>query len=132
MCDGCGFLYNLRDLREQWDWCGTSMVNKHVLKCGTCFDLPQEQRRMIILPPDPPPVRNPRPEAEHVDVPSELLLAATLDATSSISCDLLLIPIAGFARRQAGRFRVLTGPRVVPNPLKGAAWRRQVAVVIDP
>lgn len=76
ICDRCGFLYNLRSLRFQWDWAGSGMVNRQIRVCtgpGTrrCYDLPQEQLRSIILPPDPMPARNPRPEPYGVDEASE-------------------------------------------------------------
>src|SRR5262249_27433478 len=62
-CDRCGFWYNLRDLTWQYEWGGVNLYNKRILVCTTgnrCYDKPQEQLRTIILPPDPPPLRNPR------------------------------------------------------------------------
>lgn len=44
------------------------MINKQVLVCpNRCYDQPQEQLRAIVLPPDPPPVWQPRPEQYLVD-----------------------------------------------------------------
>jgi hypothetical protein len=62
ICDRCGFRYNLRSLSWQFDWAGTSMINKRILVCQSCKDDPQEQLRSITLPADPVPVRNPRAE----------------------------------------------------------------------
>ena len=62
-CDRCGHWYNMRDLTWQIQWSGTKLYNTQILVCTTgnrCFDVPQEQLRTIILPPDPAPVLNAR------------------------------------------------------------------------
>ena len=60
VCDRCGFWYNQRDLVWQDQWAGTHLYNVQLLVCSRCYDLPQEQLRTIILPPDPPPILNAR------------------------------------------------------------------------
>lgn len=60
-CDRCGFLVNHADLRWAHDWVGPRLQNKRFLVCDRCLDVPQEQSRTIILPPDPLPIQNPRP-----------------------------------------------------------------------
>lgn len=62
ICDRCGLGYNHNQLRFQFDWAGTSLVNKQLLVCSACYDRPQEQLRAIILPADPVPIPNPRPQ----------------------------------------------------------------------
>ncbi len=62
ICDRCGFQYNLRALRYQYQWAGDTMINLHLRVCDRCHDVPQEQLRIIRLPPDPLPVMDPRPE----------------------------------------------------------------------
>ena len=62
VCDRCSQLYNLRELRFQWDWTGARLQNLRILVCKRCYDEPQEQFRARILSPDPVPVFNPRPE----------------------------------------------------------------------
>jgi len=62
ICDRCGFRYNHVDLRWQMDWAGPSLINKRILVCQRCTDVPQEQLRTIVLPADPMPIQNPRPE----------------------------------------------------------------------
>lgn len=62
VCDRCGIWYNHADLNPQYEWRGSSLQNTGYLVCRTCLDVPQEQFRPISLPPDPPPVANPRPE----------------------------------------------------------------------
>lgn len=44
------------------DWAGTTLINKQLLVCRPCYDRPQEQLRAIVLPADPVPIRNPRPQ----------------------------------------------------------------------
>jgi len=60
ICDRCGFRYNHVDLQWQFDWAGASLINKRILVCDTCNDVPQEQLRAIIVPADPVPILNPR------------------------------------------------------------------------
>jgi len=60
ICDRCGFRYNHVDLRFQYDWRGASLANIQLLVCNTCYDVPQEQLRAIVVPPDPVPIVNPR------------------------------------------------------------------------
>ena len=60
ICDRCGFRYNHVNLRWQYDWRGASMQNIRLLVCNTCYDVPQEQLRAIVVPADPVPVVNAR------------------------------------------------------------------------
>lgn len=60
ICDRCGFRWNHRDLRWQYDWRGASLTNIRILVCPTCFDQAQQQLRSIVLPADPVPITNPR------------------------------------------------------------------------
>lgn len=62
VCQRCGFLYNHTDLSWQFQWRGTKLQNTQLLVCQPCLDTPQEQLRVIILPPDPIPISNARPE----------------------------------------------------------------------
>jgi hypothetical protein len=62
VCDRCKFLYNHVDLNWQYQWVGPQLHNLRELVCSTCMDSPQEQLRTIILPPDPMPIWNARPE----------------------------------------------------------------------
>ena len=62
VCDRCGFLYNLYDLGKQQQWAGPKLQTYSILVCKGCTDKPQQQLRTIILPQDPVPVKNARPE----------------------------------------------------------------------
>ena len=59
ICQRCGFLYNRVSLRDQFIWAGATMVNTFILVCRTCYDVPNEQRRAIVVPADPVPVYRP-------------------------------------------------------------------------
>lgn len=59
-CDRCGFIYNHINLSWQYDWAGASLINKRILVCDTCNDVPQSQLRAIVVPADPVPIQNPR------------------------------------------------------------------------
>lgn len=67
VCDRCGRWFNLCDLQWQFDWRGTQLQNLRILVCEEDYDTPQEQLRTIVLPPDPPPVFNVRPESFFID-----------------------------------------------------------------
>lgn len=63
ICDQCGFTYNLVDLRWNMDWRGPQIRNLRVLVCPSCQDQPQPNgQRTFILPADPVPIGNARPE----------------------------------------------------------------------
>ena len=62
ICDRCGGRFNHVDLSFQYDWAGSNLIRKNLLVCRPCMDQPQSQLRAIVLPADPPPIMNPRPE----------------------------------------------------------------------
>lgn len=66
-CDRCGFLTNLYKLQYQYQWAGTDLINLGIKVCSRCLDVPSEFLRTIIIPPDPPPVNDPRPEPYVLD-----------------------------------------------------------------
>lgn len=72
VCDRCYMNYSLRDLRWQYEWEGVKLQNLRLLVCNTCLDTPQPALKTIVIPPDPLPVYNPRPENYAATVPSYL------------------------------------------------------------
>lgn len=62
ICDRCGFVFNHVDLKFQFDYAGAGLYNKRILVCDRCDDDAQPQMKAIVLPPDPVPVLNPRPQ----------------------------------------------------------------------
>lgn len=62
ICDRCGFRWNRNDLIWQLDWRGSQLQNLRILVCRRCLDVPQEQLRSYSPPPDPIPIRDPRPD----------------------------------------------------------------------
>lgn len=60
VCDRCAKLWNLSELRYQFYWAGPQLQNSNLRVCPDCMDIPNEQLRTIILPPDPEPVYDTR------------------------------------------------------------------------
>lgn len=69
-CDRCYKNFSLRDLRWQFQWAGNQLQNLRLLVCRECLDKPQPQLKSIIIPADPVPLQNTRPEAYDSTVPS--------------------------------------------------------------
>ena len=85
-CSRCGFWYNREDLGWQYEWAGQSLFNTGVLLCLTgnkCWDVPQEQFRTIILPPDPPPIINAR--VPNFDYEEQTTIQIQFGGTSTIN-----------------------------------------------
>lgn len=72
VCDRCYLNFSLADLQWQFQWSGVKLQNLRLLVCKECLDVPQVQLKTIVIPPDPLPVLNPRPENYDVTVPSYL------------------------------------------------------------
>lgn len=68
ICDRCNFRFNHDQLRFQYQWQGPRLQNIRFLVCQDCYDKPQEQLRTFVLPPDPIPIKNARPEADVSDI----------------------------------------------------------------
>lgn len=66
-CDACGFVSNHYKLEWRYDWRGTELLNLRKLVCDICIDDPQRQLGTVILPPDPVPIINARPEQYFID-----------------------------------------------------------------
>lgn len=62
ICDRCGFAYQLSELSWQFQWAGPRLQNIRLLVCKGCLDIPNPQLKPRILPPDPVPRMNARPE----------------------------------------------------------------------
>ncbi len=61
VCDRCGDLRNLADLRPQYQWAGRELVNKGILVCSKCWDDPSIQLTARRLDADPMPALDARP-----------------------------------------------------------------------
>lgn len=70
ICDRCGFEYLHAQLSWQYQWSGVKLQNLRLLVCRECNDIPQPQLKTIVIPPDPLPILNARPEQYAVTVPS--------------------------------------------------------------
>jgi hypothetical protein len=94
ICDRCGFVYNHINLQWQFDWAGASLINKRILVCDTCNDVPQSQLRAIVVPADPTPILNARVQ-NYSDAESDYRTTSgqnTTDPTTGI-------PIPGTVQR---------------------------------
>ena len=85
ICDRCSFRYNLVDLQWQYDFRGPIQQNLRILVCKKCLDVPQEQLRAIVLPADPVPKENARPQ-DFIGASSDFrtLGPPTIDPTTGI------------------------------------------------
>jgi hypothetical protein len=61
ICDRCGAMHNHSHLRFQHEIRGNKLVKTQLLVCARCEDAPAEFLRTIRIPPDPVPIKNPRP-----------------------------------------------------------------------
>jgi hypothetical protein len=60
ICDYTGFVHNRKDLIKQMEWRGNALVWTGFFVGRDYADVPNEQLRPPLLPPDPVPIRNPR------------------------------------------------------------------------
>lgn len=98
VCDRCGQLYNLRDLRYQPVYAGPNVLVTRLRVCTiTCWDELNPQLKTIRIPPDPWPVSDPRVENFAVDEKNFLDLKAIIGkssmflARSLAECELYVI-----------------------------------------
>jgi hypothetical protein len=65
--DRTGFITNHNRLINQRQWAGFELVKLNILVHPSEYDTPQRQLGALILPPDPPPIENARPEPYYID-----------------------------------------------------------------
>lgn len=68
-CDRTGFVVNHRDMVWQDQWAGFDLINLSLLVHRDYYDEPQPQLRALVIPPDPDPLFNARPEPYTIDEP---------------------------------------------------------------
>ena len=66
-CDRCGFIWNLYRLDYQFEWQGPELQNTRYRVCPICEDVPFQHNRPIVVPLDPEPVADPRPQQYAVE-----------------------------------------------------------------
>jgi len=82
VCDRCGKRRNHVDLTWQHEWQGNQLVNLRILVChDTCLDKPHEFTRPPLLPPDPVPIKDPRPERAPQPAPPNVYVQTLLGAS---------------------------------------------------
>jgi hypothetical protein len=65
--DRAGWVGNHRNMCWQYEWAGLKLINLKILVYPDELDKPQRQLGTIILPPDPLPIMNARPEQYNID-----------------------------------------------------------------
>lgn len=81
-CDRCYTQYNHVELRWQYRYAGTGLVNTGMLVCPSCYDAPNPQERTIVLPADPPPKFNQRMENWQLDESNRYTIQSPTPGTS--------------------------------------------------
>jgi hypothetical protein len=123
ICDRCGRLFNLRSLTYQYQWVGTALQNLHLKVCEQCLDVPQEQLRAIILPPDPLPVYDPRTEPYAIDQRNDYTISALFQGVADIRTEVTaeLSPIVATFTATAAMSGALQVERLIVALLSGTA-----------
>lgn len=70
-CDRSGFPYNRSDLIKQFEWMGNSLQWTGLWVGKDQLDVPNEQLRNPLLPPDPVPILYPRPPKDGYTQPPQ-------------------------------------------------------------
>jgi hypothetical protein len=74
LCQRCGTLYNRSDLSAQFQYAGTGLIDTGFKVCPRCLDVPNQNERTLILPPDPSPILDALPDAFPMDMVSSWTL----------------------------------------------------------
>lgn len=65
--DRGGWVGDHSQMRWQFVWAGSQIINTGLLVFEDEYDIPNEQFRTLVLPPDPDPLMNARPEPYVID-----------------------------------------------------------------
>lgn len=90
-CDRCDQTWLHRQLRWDRQWQGTTLQSRGFLVCPRCWDVPQRQLKTLILPPDPVPIMNARPEHYATEVPSFMSTIAGNNLTTMNGTNLTMM-----------------------------------------
>lgn len=66
------------------DYSGAGIYNKRILVCEKCYDTPQQQLKVIVIPPDPLPVLNARPP-DYVDAETNYRVTSGQNTVDSVT-----------------------------------------------
>ena len=117
-CDRCGIWYNRIDLRNQVEWRGATLLPLYIYVCRTCYDIPQENVRAIVVPADPLPIVQPRTEPFLADETDYRVTAAPS----------LIDPTTGIPVPQGDTLVTLNGNNRTTQPLGPPAHTAQSAI----
>lgn len=108
VCDRCGFRYLLSRMQWQFDYLGNRLQNTRLIVCDRCLDVPHVMTVPVVVPPDPVPVRNPRPDDYALSLSNQTTLfdqnleiitdsnGAPIQGTSSGQINVPPYPFVGF------------------------------------
>lgn len=93
-CSTCGLLWSQSSMSFQYNFRGgNTPINTQILRCPRCIDGLQWQAKLIVIPPDPPPFFNTRPETYAVDEAGPTQdLAVVIILNSNVNASLLVTP----------------------------------------
>src|SRR5271166_5678414 len=66
-CDRSGFIGDHSRMKFQFQWAGSALINTGILVHPDQYDVPSDFLRTLIIPPDPDPLFNARPEPYTID-----------------------------------------------------------------
>lgn len=118
VCDLCGKVTNHDTLEWQQEWAGYRLMRTGFLRCQPCIDKPQPQLRTFILPPDPVPIKDPRPGEYSTMVISSNIIGPS-DAFGSLFSDQAQISGVGtaiWATNIDGSGAVVSGTATIAAP----------------
>ena len=97
-CDQCGFIWSQSSMQFQYDFEGGSVPqNTNFLVCPKCVTPYTYQRKLLVIPPDPPPKFNLRPANNEVDSGGSptIEIGATININFGLTCAISIIPDVG-------------------------------------
>ena len=98
--DRSGFVVNHKDMAWQREWAGNQIINKRILVHPSELDKLQEQFRSLVLPPDPVPIMNARPEPYSIDESGPVMTQLTANALTGTQT-LAVQSVTGFSHNQS-------------------------------
>jgi hypothetical protein len=137
VCDECGVWYNRRDLTKNMEFSGRSLIWTGGYVCKTCNDTPNAQLLTPILPPDPRPIREPRPEnfinaRRQMGFTFLVLTLAPGDAASILTQIGRLVPPMPATGTPAGDAVMVLGPALGLTSILAANAQRTWLAIYNP
>jgi hypothetical protein len=114
--DRSGLWYNHAQLRRQFQWTGNELTDTGLLVGPDELDIPQDQFRSPILPPDPLPIINPRPSPNTTGVPIIGQPLPTTPGNFGFSQYVLNSSVVAYPMTKAGVLSLVAQYSGIPTP----------------